>query len=34
VVHRDPKDDPVDARVHSHFSSTALKLLPVTATAS
>jgi cyclic dehypoxanthinyl futalosine synthase len=24
VVHRDPADDPVDARVHSHFSSTAL----------
>ncbi|WP_375493282.1 cyclic dehypoxanthinyl futalosine synthase [uncultured Jatrophihabitans sp.] len=22
VVHRDPADDPVDARVHSHFSST------------
>jgi cyclic dehypoxanthinyl futalosine synthase len=29
VVHADPKDDPVDERVHSHFSSTALKLLPV-----
>jgi cyclic dehypoxanthinyl futalosine synthase len=27
-VHADPADDPVDARVHSHFSSTALKLLP------
>lgn len=27
-VHSDPADDPVDARVHSHFSSTALKLLP------
>jgi cyclic dehypoxanthinyl futalosine synthase len=24
AVHRDPADDPVDARVHSHFSSTAL----------
>ncbi len=24
VVHADPADDPVDARVHSHFSSTAL----------
>jgi cyclic dehypoxanthinyl futalosine synthase len=31
VVHRDPADDPVDNRVHSHFSSTAIKLLPVTA---
>jgi cyclic dehypoxanthinyl futalosine synthase len=29
VVHRDPKDDPIDDRVHSHFSSTALTLLPV-----
>ncbi len=29
VVHRDPADDPVDERVHSHFSSTALPLLPV-----
>jgi cyclic dehypoxanthinyl futalosine synthase len=29
VVHADPADDPVDARVHSHFSSTALPLLPV-----
>jgi cyclic dehypoxanthinyl futalosine synthase len=29
VVHRDPAADPVDDRVHSHFSSTALKLLPV-----
>ena len=29
VVHRDPKDDPKDERVHSHFSSTALKLLPL-----
>jgi cyclic dehypoxanthinyl futalosine synthase len=28
VVHADPKDDPVDARVHSHFSSTALPLVP------
>ncbi len=28
VVHADPADDPVDARVHSHFSSTALTLLP------
>jgi len=28
VVHADPAADPVDARVHSHFSSTALKLLP------
>jgi cyclic dehypoxanthinyl futalosine synthase len=32
VVHRDPADDPVDERVHSHFSSTALKLLPLAAT--
>jgi cyclic dehypoxanthinyl futalosine synthase len=31
VVHRDPQDDPVDDRVHSHFSSTALQLLPVAA---
>jgi cyclic dehypoxanthinyl futalosine synthase len=30
VVHSDPADDPVDDRVHSHFSSTALPLLPVT----
>jgi cyclic dehypoxanthinyl futalosine synthase len=29
VVHRDPADDPVDERVHSHFSSTALTLTPV-----
>ena len=29
VVHRDPADDPTDERVHSHFASTALKLLPV-----
>jgi cyclic dehypoxanthinyl futalosine synthase len=28
VVHRDPAQDPVDERVHSHFSSTALPLLP------
>ena len=28
VVHRDPADDPVDERVHSHFSSTALRLVP------
>ncbi len=28
VVHDDPADDPVDPRVHSHFSSTALTLLP------
>jgi cyclic dehypoxanthinyl futalosine synthase len=28
VVHRDPADDPVDDRVHSHFSSTALHLTP------
>jgi len=32
VVHEDPADDPVDARVHSHFSSTALTLRPVAAT--
>src|SRR5690349_7156470 len=31
VVHRDPADDPVDDRVHSHFSSTALQLRPVAA---
>ena len=31
VVHENPADDPVDERVHSHFSSTALKLLPVAA---
>jgi cyclic dehypoxanthinyl futalosine synthase len=30
-VHTDPADDPVDDRVHSHFASTALKLLPVAA---
>jgi cyclic dehypoxanthinyl futalosine synthase len=29
AVHRDPVDDLVDDRVHSHFSSTALKLLPL-----
>jgi cyclic dehypoxanthinyl futalosine synthase len=29
VVHADPADDPVDERVHSHFSSTALKLVPI-----
>jgi hypothetical protein len=28
-VHTDPADDPHDDRVHSHFASTALKLLPV-----
>ncbi|MDQ2796851.1 MAG: dehypoxanthine futalosine cyclase [Actinomycetota bacterium] len=33
LVHTEPADDPVDDRVHSHFSSTALPLLPV-ATAS
>ncbi len=31
VVHTDPADDPIDDRVHSHFSSTALDLLPVAA---
>ena len=31
VVHRDPADDPVDDRVHSHFSSTALPLVPAAA---
>jgi cyclic dehypoxanthinyl futalosine synthase len=30
VVHRDPAEDPRDDRVHSHFSSTALTLHPVT----
>jgi len=30
VVHTDPADDPVDDRVHSHFASTALTLLPST----
>jgi cyclic dehypoxanthinyl futalosine synthase len=34
VVHRDPAEDPRDDRVHSHFASTALKLPPVTASAS
>jgi cyclic dehypoxanthinyl futalosine synthase len=29
VVHADPADDPVDDRVHSHFSSTALQIQPV-----
>jgi cyclic dehypoxanthinyl futalosine synthase len=29
VVHVDPADDPIDDRVHSHFSSTALTLTPV-----
>jgi cyclic dehypoxanthinyl futalosine synthase len=29
AVHTNPADDPVDQRVHSHFSSTALTLLPV-----
>jgi cyclic dehypoxanthinyl futalosine synthase len=33
VVHADPADDPVDERVQSHFSSTALKLLPTSAPA-
>jgi cyclic dehypoxanthinyl futalosine synthase len=28
VVHTDPAEDPVDDRVHSHFASTALTLLP------
>jgi cyclic dehypoxanthinyl futalosine synthase len=31
VVHNDPADDPVDDRVHSHFSSTALTVLPTPA---
>ncbi len=31
VVHRDPADDPVDDRVHSHVSSTAFAQLPVVA---
>jgi cyclic dehypoxanthinyl futalosine synthase len=31
AVHRDPADDPVDDRVHSHYSSTALKLVPASA---
>ncbi|MDT4996728.1 MAG: cyclic dehypoxanthinyl futalosine synthase [Pseudonocardiales bacterium] len=29
VVHRDPAEDPVDPRVHSHVSSTALPMLAV-----
>jgi cyclic dehypoxanthinyl futalosine synthase len=33
TVHDDPANDPVDARVHSHFSSTALTLLPAEAAA-
>ncbi|UQX88901.1 dehypoxanthine futalosine cyclase [Jatrophihabitans telluris] len=33
LVHADPALDPVDARVHSHFSSTALTLLPVASAA-
>ena len=33
VVHTDPAEDPVDDRVHSHFASTALKLLPAGAQA-
>jgi cyclic dehypoxanthinyl futalosine synthase len=33
VVHEDPAHDPVDDRVHSHFSSTALPLLPAAAAA-
>ncbi|HVU73219.1 MAG TPA: cyclic dehypoxanthinyl futalosine synthase [Mycobacteriales bacterium] len=28
AIHRTPADDPVDARVHSHVSSTALTLMP------
>ena len=31
VVHEDPSQDPTDDRVHSHFSSTAITLLPVAA---
>jgi len=31
VVHEDPAHDPVDDRVHSHFASTALNLLPAAA---
>ena len=34
VVHADPAEDPVDDRVHSHFASTALTLLPAGARAS
>jgi cyclic dehypoxanthinyl futalosine synthase len=29
AVHRDPAEDPVDPRVHSHVSSTALPIRPV-----
>src|SRR5438045_9500747 len=29
VVHDDPANDPVDERVHSHFSATAVKRLPL-----
>jgi cyclic dehypoxanthinyl futalosine synthase len=32
VVHRDPAQDPHDERVHSHFASTALSLLPTAST--
>ena len=31
LVHTDPADDPIDNRVHSHFSSTALTLVPAAA---
>ena len=34
VVHEDPALDPVDPRVHSHFSSTALPLVPAQRAAS
>ena len=34
VVHEDPALDPVDPRVHSHFSSTALPLVPAQQAAS
>ncbi|HEV2887684.1 MAG TPA: cyclic dehypoxanthinyl futalosine synthase [Jatrophihabitans sp.] len=34
VVHTDPADDPVDDRVHSHFASTALTLVPTGGSAS
>jgi cyclic dehypoxanthinyl futalosine synthase len=34
VVHEDPVLDPVDPRVHSHFSSTALPLVPAQRAAS
>jgi len=33
LVHSDPAQDPVDDRVHSHFASTALTLLPLQASA-